>query len=107
LFLAVKRGAINTKRDYPHAVNHNMERKEERRKTNVCSGHGFLTSCERQSVARSHLSAQLGALSLRGSADKQPLRDIACELGAPRENLFFRIIAVARIYSLSTFSSIF
>ena len=58
-------------------------------------------------MARSHLSAQLGALSLRGPADKQPLRDIACELGVPRENVFFRIIGVARPHSLSTFSNIF
>jgi hypothetical protein len=56
------------------------------RKPSAGSGHGALTSRARQSVARSHLSAQLGALSLRGPTNKQPLRDTACELGAPREN---------------------
>lgn len=56
------------------------------RKPSAGSGHGTLTSRARQSVAPSHLSAQLGALSLRGPTHKQPLRDTACELGAPREN---------------------
>jgi hypothetical protein len=89
-----------------HAVTHNIERQKEW-KTNFGSGHGdtaagFLTSCGRQSVARSHLSAQLGALSLRGPAYSQPLRGTACELKAPRENLVLGSSPLAS-YSRSPF----